>query len=67
MSAVLDALDLLNERLLAVQAVGDALALAADPERVPAWVTVYLSQLQEITGAAEALETLIRRGQHVQG
>jgi len=67
MRAVLDALDLLNDRLVAAQAVGDALALAADPQRVPAWVTVYLSQLEAITGAAESLETLIRRGAYVPG
>lgn len=67
MSAVLQAVDLLNDRLLAAHAVGEALALAADPDRTPAWVTVYQSQVEAITAAAEALETLIRRGSHVQG
>jgi hypothetical protein len=61
MSALLRALDALNDRLVAAEAIGDALDLAGG-ESAPAWVYVYRDQIQAIQEAAEVLETLIRRG-----
>jgi hypothetical protein len=59
MIALLCAVDALNDRLIAAEAIGDALDLAAG-ESSPAWVYVYQSQIEAIRGASEALETLVR-------
>ena len=57
--AMLDALSVLNDRLVAAQCIGEALELAAG-EDSPAWVFVYSSQVRAIREAAEALETICR-------
>ncbi|WP_180126979.1 hypothetical protein [Rhodoferax sp. BLA1] len=59
MSALLRAVDALNDRLIAAGAIGEALDLAGG-ESPPAWVAVYQSQIEAIREAAEALETLVR-------
>ena len=59
MSALLRAVDALNDRLIAAASIGEALDLAGG-ETPPAWVHVYQSQIEAITEASEALETLVR-------
>jgi hypothetical protein len=59
MSALLCAVDALNDRLITAEAIGDALDLAAG-DVSPAWVHVYRAQIAAINQAAETLETLIR-------
>jgi hypothetical protein len=59
MSALLCAVDALNDRLITAEAIGDALDLAAG-DASPAWVHVYRAQIAAINQAAETLETLIR-------
>lgn len=59
MSALLRAVDDLNDRLIAAEAIGDALYLAGG-EAAPAWVQVYRVQIAAITQTAETLETLVR-------
>ena len=59
MSALLAAVDVLNDRLIAALAIGDALELAGG-ESAPAWVYVYRNQLESIHEASEALECLVR-------
>ncbi len=54
------ALNLLNERLLSADAIGQAFDLASCVNP-PAWVQVYREQIEAIRGAAEALETLVRQ------
>lgn len=61
MSAQLDAVDLLNDRLIAADAIGEALDLAGG-DAPPAWVHVFRSQIESIREAAEVLECLVRRG-----
>lgn len=61
MSALLDAVDVLNDRLVAADAIGEALDLAGG-ETPPAWVSVYRHQVEAIREAAESVETLVRRG-----
>lgn len=65
MTDTLKAVDRLNERLIAAECIGQALDLAGG-ETSPAWVQVFQSQIEAIREAAEALETLVRRGQHGQ-
>jgi NAD(P)-dependent dehydrogenase (short-subunit alcohol dehydrogenase family) len=54
------ALDELTARLVAADAIGQALAHAA-AEEPPAWVFVYRHQLEAVREAAEALETALYR------
>lgn len=65
MSETIQAIDRLNDRLIAAECIGQALDLASG-ETPPAWVVVFQSQIEAIREAAEALETLVRRGQHGQ-
>ena len=64
MAEVKEALDALNVRLVEADCVGEALALAGG-EEPPAWVHVFRTQVEAIREAAEALEILINRGEHV--
>lgn len=59
MSALLRAVDALNDRLIAAIDIGEALDLSGG-EEPPAWVRVYRTQIEAISEAAEALETLVR-------
>jgi hypothetical protein len=59
MSALLRAVDALNDRLIAADAIGEALDLAGGDE-APAWVRVFKSQIEAIREASEALECLVR-------
>ncbi len=61
MSALLAAVDALNDRLLAADAIGKALDLAGDGDPPP-WVQVFCSQIEAIREAAESVECLARRG-----
>lgn len=61
MSALLDAVDVLNERLIDADAIGEAFDLAGG-EEPPAWVRVFRGQVESIRAAAESVETLVRRG-----
>jgi hypothetical protein len=54
------ALDELTVRLVAADAIGQALVHAA-AEEPPAWVFVYRDQLEGVREAAEALETALYR------
>ena len=65
MNRHLQAVDQLNDRLNDAHAIGQALDLAGG-ETPPAWVLVYQSQIEAIQVAAEALESQIRGGEHVQ-
>jgi len=64
MAEVKQALDVLNVRLVHADCLGEALALAGG-EEPPAWVHVFRTEVEAIREAAEALEILINRGQHV--
>ena len=64
MAEVTQALDALNARLVHADCVGESLALAGGDDS-PAWVYVFRTQVEGIREAAEHLETLIRRAQHV--
>jgi hypothetical protein len=55
-----EALDALRERLVAADAVGQALD-AAGGDQVPPWVFVYRDQVRAIEGASEALEAALYR------
>lgn len=59
MSALLAAVDVLNERLVSADAIAKALDLAGDGDPPP-WVFVFRDQIEGISTAAEVLETLIR-------
>lgn len=59
MSALLAAVDALNDRLISADAIAKALDLAGDGDPPP-WVFVFRDQIEGIRTAAEALETLIR-------
>ncbi|MDD2917945.1 hypothetical protein [Rhodoferax sp.] len=59
MSALLAAVDVLNDRLIAADAIGEALDLAGG-EDAPAWVRVFRNQIEAIREASEALECLVR-------
>jgi hypothetical protein len=65
MSQVLQAVNQLNERLVAADCIGQAFELAG-AEAPAAWVTVYRDQIETIRQAAEQLEMLVRRGDHAQ-
>ena len=62
MTALLQAVDLLNRRLVLADSIGQAVIDAAGSGESPAWVDVYRSQVEAIREAAEALECLVRRG-----
>lgn len=59
MSALLAAVDVLNDRLIAAHAIAEALDLAGG-DNAPAWVSVFKSQIEAIREASEALECLVR-------
>ena len=65
MTETLQAVDRLNERLIAAECIGQAFDLAGG-ENPPAWVQVFQSQIEAIREAAEVLECLVRGGEHVQ-
>ena len=58
-SPILVALDVLNDRLVNADSVGQALELAAG-ENPPAWVHVFNTQLESVRQASESLEFLLR-------
>ena len=60
MSALLAAVDTLNDRLLMAHAIGESLDAAAG-EASPPWVYVFREQVESIRAAAEAVE-LVARG-----
>ena len=62
MSALLAAVDALNDRLILAGSIGDALSAAAPPDKPPSWVFVYCQQIEAIQQAAAELEALVRRG-----
>jgi hypothetical protein len=62
MSALLSAVDFLNERLVLAEAIGDALAAAAPPDNPPSWVFVYRQQIEAIQLAASEVESMVRLG-----
>lgn len=59
MSALLRAVDVLNARLIAADAIGEAFDLAGG-DNAPAWVSVFKTQIEAIRDASEALECLVR-------
>lgn len=59
MNALLAAVDVLNDRLLAADAIAKALDLAGDGDPPP-WVYVFRDQIEGINTAAETVESLIR-------
>lgn len=61
MSAVMSALHVLNDRLVAADAVCAALDAAGEGDP-PKWVYVFRDQVEGIRVAAEALEVLLRGG-----
>ena len=61
MSALLAAVDVLNDRLIAADAIGKALDLAGDGDPPP-WVSVFCNQIEAIREAAEAVELVARGG-----
>jgi|APLak6261687868_1056178.scaffolds.fasta_scaffold00073_8 hypothetical protein len=61
MNASLDAVRVLNERLVSAETIGRALELAAG-EDPPAWVFVFQEQIRAIRDASEAVEVLVRGG-----
>jgi hypothetical protein len=58
-AALLAAVGVLNDRLVAADAIAKALDLAGDGDPPP-WVFVFRDQIEGISTAAEALEALIR-------
>ena len=58
MSAVTNALHLLNDRLVIAHTIGESFDLAGG-ENAPAWVHVYQTQIESIRQASEALETML--------
>jgi len=61
MSALLAAVDVLNDRLVMAHAIGESLDAAAG-ETVPPWVYVFREQVEAIRSAAEAVEIVARGG-----
>jgi hypothetical protein len=59
MSALLVAVDALNDCLLAADSIGESLDLAGG-ENAPVWVHLFRSQVESIRVAAEAVEMLVR-------
>ncbi|MDO8450013.1 MAG: hypothetical protein Q7T10_14540 [Rhodoferax sp.] len=60
MSAITEAINALNRRLVHADAIGEAFALAGG-ESAPVWVHVYREQVEAIREAAEAVEVLLNR------
>ena len=60
MSAIGEAVNALNDRLILAHAIGESLD-AAGGETAPPWVLVFREQIEAIRQAAEAVETLISR------
>jgi hypothetical protein len=61
MSAIGEAVNALNDRLILAHAIGESLDAASGEAATP-WVFVYREQVEAIRQAAEAVETLISRG-----
>ena len=59
MNALLAAVDVLNDRLIAADAIAKALDLAGDGDPPP-WVYVFRDQIEGINTAAERVESLVR-------
>ena len=64
MREILSAVDQLNERLVVADCIGQALDISGEGD-APPWVYVYRNQIEAISQASEALETLIRKAEHV--
>lgn len=62
MSALLSAVDFLNERLVLASSIVGALEAAAPADNPPPWVYVFRQQIEAIELAADEIETLIRHG-----
>ena len=61
MSAISDAVNALNDRLIMAHAIGESLEAAAG-ETAPPWVYVFREQVEAIRQAAEVVETLAAGG-----
>ena len=61
MSAISDAVNALNDRLIMAHAIGESLEAAAG-ETAPSWVYVFREQVEAIRQAAEVVETLAAGG-----
>lgn len=61
MTALLAAVDALNERLLVADSIAGSLEAAAGQEP-PMWVHLFRQQVDGLQQAAEALEQLVRQG-----
>ena len=61
MSALLEAVNALNDRLIMAHAIGESLEAAAG-ETAPPWVYVFREQVEAIREAAEVVETLTAGG-----
>ncbi|MBP6851384.1 MAG: hypothetical protein KA164_07275 [Rhodoferax sp.] len=62
MSDLLKAVDVLNERLVLADAIGESFEAVGGEVSPPPWVYVYRQQVEAIRAAAEAVEFLVRRG-----
>lgn len=60
MNPVTSAINVLNDRLVLAEAIGQAMEAAADQDNPPPWVYVYREQVRAISEASEVLETLLR-------
>ena len=58
-SVILEAVDLLNDRLVAADSIGQSLDLAGG-QNAPVWVHLFNTQVEAIRQASESLETLLR-------
>ncbi len=61
MSALREAVNALNDRLLMAHAIGESLEAAAG-ETAPPWVYVFREQVESIRAAAEVVEGLSHGG-----
>jgi hypothetical protein len=62
MSALLAAVDLLNERLVLASAIVGALEAAAPQDNPPPWIYVFRQQIEAIELAADEVESAVRWG-----
>ena len=62
MSALLSAVDVLNDRLVLAASIVGALEAAAPDDNPPPWVYVFRQQIDALQLAADTVETLIRQG-----
>lgn len=60
MTALLQAVNALGDRLMLAQTIGQSFDAVAGDDGAPSWVYVYRRQIDAIQEAAEALETLVR-------